>query len=52
MDKMAGGQVVPVSRFVRCCNNIDLVVLLNGTMSFHRSRRLENSNDQPLIEFV
>ena len=32
--------------------NIDLVVLLNGTMSFHRSRRLENNNDQPLIEFV
>ena len=32
--------------------NVDLVVLLNGTMSFHRSRRLENSNDQPLIEFV
>ena len=32
--------------------NIDLVVLLNGTMSFHRSRRLENSNDQPLIEFL
>ena len=32
--------------------NVDLVVLLNGTMSFHRSRRLENSHDQPLIEFV
>ena len=32
--------------------NVDLVVLLNGTMSFHRSRRLENSNDQPLIEFL
>ena len=32
--------------------NIDLVVLLNGTMSFHRSRRIENNNDQPLIEFV
>ena len=32
--------------------NVDLVVLLNGTMSFHRSRRLENNNDQPLIEFV
>ncbi|MBR4924327.1 MAG: hypothetical protein IKZ61_01090 [Prevotella sp.] len=32
--------------------NVDLVVLLNGTMSFHRSRRLENSNDHPLIEFV
>lgn len=33
-------------------DNVDLVVLLNGTMSFHRSRRLENNNDQPLIEFV
>ncbi len=32
--------------------NVDLVVLLNGTMSFHRSRRIDNSNDQPLIEFV
>ena len=32
--------------------NVDLVVLLNGTMSFHRSRRIENNNDQPLIEFV
>ena len=32
--------------------NVDLVVLLNGTMSFHRSRRIENNKDQPLIEFV
>ena len=32
--------------------NVDLVVLLNGTLSFHRSRRIENNNDQPLIEFV
>ena len=32
--------------------NVDLVVLLNGTMSFHRSRRIENNTDQPLIEFV
>ena len=32
--------------------NVDLVVLLNGTMSFHRSRRLEKNDDQPLIEFV
>ena len=32
--------------------NVDLVVLLNGTMSFHRSRRLEKNDVQPLIEFV
>ena len=32
--------------------NIDLVVLLNGTMSFHRSRRLEKNDVQPLIEFL
>jgi prophage antirepressor-like protein len=32
--------------------NLDLVLILNGTMSFHRSRRIENNNDQPLIEFV
>ncbi len=29
--------------------NIDLVVILNGTMSFHRSRRIETK--QPLLEF-
>ena len=32
--------------------NLDLVLILNGTLSFHRSRRIENNNDQPLIEFV
>ena len=32
--------------------NVDLVVLLNGTMSFHRSRRIEKKDEQPLIEFV
>ena len=32
--------------------NIDLVDLLNGTISFPRSQRLENSNNNPLIEFV
>ena len=31
--------------------NVDLVVLLNGTMSFHRSRRIENK-EQPLLQFV
>ena len=31
---------------------IDAQNVLNGTMSFHRSRRLENNNDQPLIEFL
>lgn len=33
--------------------NVDVLVILNGTMSFHRSRRLENNkNDQQLIEFL
>ena len=32
--------------------SLDLIMILNGTMSFHRSRRIENNNDQPLIEFV
>lgn len=32
--------------------NLDLVLILNGAMSFYRSRRIENTNDQPLIEFV
>ena len=32
--------------------NVDLVILLNGTMAFHRSRRLEKNDDQPLIEFL
>jgi len=31
--------------------NVDLVIILNGTMSFHRSRRLEKK-EQPLLEFV
>lgn len=32
--------------------NADLVLILNGTMSFHRSRRIEKTEEQPLIEFV
>ena len=32
--------------------NVDLVVLLNGTMSFHRSRRIEKKEQQGLIEFL
>jgi hypothetical protein len=32
--------------------NVDLVVLLNGTMSFHRSRRIEKKEQQVLIEFL
>ena len=32
--------------------NVDVLVILNGTMSFHRSRRLEKNDVQPLIEFL
>ena len=32
--------------------NIDVLVILNSIVSFHRSRRLEKNDDQPLIEFV
>jgi len=32
--------------------NIDVLVILNSIVSFHRSRRLVNNNDKPLIEFV
>ena len=32
--------------------NVDVLVILNSIVSFHRSRRIENNNDQPLIEFV
>ncbi len=32
--------------------SLDLIMILNGTMSFYRSRRIKNTNDQPLIEFV
>ena len=32
--------------------NIDVLVILNSIVSFHRSRRLANNNDKPLIEFV
>ena len=32
--------------------NIDVLVILNSIVSFHRSRRLENNTDQSLIEFV
>ena len=32
--------------------NIDVLVILNSIVSFHRSRCLENSNNQPLIEFL
>ena len=31
--------------------SLDLIMILNGTMSFHRSRRMENKG-QPLIEFL
>lgn len=32
--------------------NADLVIILNSLVSFHRSRRIEKKEDQPLIEFV
>jgi len=32
--------------------NVDVLVILNSIVSFHRSRRLENRNDQPMIEYV
>ena len=32
--------------------NIDVLVILNSIVSFHRSRRINNNNDQQLIEFL
>ena len=32
--------------------NIDVLVILNSIVSFHRSRRLEKTNNQQLIEFL
>jgi hypothetical protein len=32
--------------------NVDLVIILNGTMTFHRSRRIEKKTEPPLIEFL
>ena len=31
--------------------SLDLIMILNGTMSFHRSRRIEKKEQQSLIEF-
>ena len=32
--------------------SLDLIMILNGTMSFHRSRRIEKKEQQSLIEFL
>ena len=32
--------------------SLDLIMILNGTMSFHRSRRIEKKEQQGLIEFL
>ena len=32
--------------------SLDLIMILNGTMSFHRSRRIEKKEQQALIEFL
>ena len=32
--------------------NLEIVLILNGTMSFHRSRRIEKKEQQGLIEFL
>jgi hypothetical protein len=32
--------------------SLDLIMILNGTMSFHRSRRIEKKEPQGLIEFL
>ena len=32
--------------------NINVLVILNSIVSFHRSRRINNNNDQQLIEFL
>lgn len=31
---------------------LELIMILNGTMSFHRSRRIEKKEQQSLIEFL
>ena len=32
--------------------NLEIVLILNATMSFHRSRRIEKKEQQGLIEFL
>lgn len=32
--------------------NLEIVLILNATMSFHRSRRIEKKTEPPLIEFL
>ena len=32
--------------------NLEIVLILNGTMSFHRSRRIEKKEQQGIIEFL
>ena len=32
--------------------SLDLIMILNGTMSFHRSRRIEKKEQHSLIEFL
>ncbi len=32
--------------------NLEIVLILNATMSFHRSRRIEKKEQQNLIEFL
>ena len=32
--------------------NLDLVMIMNGTMSFHRSRRIEKKEQQGIIDFL
>ena len=32
--------------------SLDLIMILNGTMSFHRSRRIEKKEPQGIIEFL
>jgi len=32
--------------------SLDLIMILNGTMSFHRSRRIEKKEQQGIIEFL
>ena len=32
--------------------SLDLIMILNGTMLFHRSRRIEKKEQQGIIEFL
>jgi hypothetical protein len=32
--------------------NLEIVLILNATMSFHRSRRIEKKEQQGIIEFL